>query len=78
MSLPNKDEFQGGATRVVGKIKEEIGRTFDDKSLENEGKAQQVKGSLEEGFGYLKHKAKDAMNQTIADIGDDAKHPGIM
>lgn len=39
MTLPNKDEFRGRATKLGGKIKEGVGYTINDKALENEGKA---------------------------------------
>ena len=73
MVLPNKDEFQGGATRVGGEIKEKVGRFFENEELENEGKADQVKGTVQENFGKLKHDAKDAFNQTVAGISDGNK-----
>lgn len=73
MGLPNKNELQGGATRVGGEIKEKIGRVFDDEELENEGRAEQVQGAAQADFGKLQRDAKNAFNETVADLGDAAK-----
>jgi uncharacterized protein YjbJ (UPF0337 family) len=65
MGLPNKDELEGKFDRAKGKTKEVIGRTIDDKDLEQEGEADRVSGSVQENLG----KAKRKVGETIEDIG---------
>ena len=51
-----KDKFNNKVEEVKGKTKEGVGDATDDKSLENEGKADQAKGNLKQAG----EKVKDA------------------
>lgn len=73
MAIPNKDEFEGGATQFGGEVKEKIGEITGDEDLEREGKTEQIKGKMQEGFGTLKHKLGEALEDAsvkIYDAGD--------
>ena len=66
MGLPNRDEIEGKFDKAKGATKETIGRAIDDADLEQEGRADQTGGSVQEGFG----KAKRKVGEAIEDIGE--------
>jgi uncharacterized protein YjbJ (UPF0337 family) len=47
----NKDQVKGRAKEARGKIKEIAGEVTDDKSLKYRGKAEQVVGKVQAGYG---------------------------
>jgi len=69
MGLPNRDEMEGKWDQAKGKVKEGLGRAFDDEDLEAEGTADRVGGNVEEGVG----KARRKVGETIEDVGDAIK-----
>ncbi|GAB4004613.1 CsbD family protein [Nocardioides ultimimeridianus] len=52
------DKLQNTAQEKMGEAKEALGKAGDDKDLENEGKADQVKGGLKQAG----EKVKDAFS----------------
>ena len=48
------EKMAAAGDKVVGKIKEEIGDLTGNQKLEAEGKAQQLKGSVENVAGSVK------------------------
>ncbi len=50
----DKDRIEGAATKIGGDIKEATGKLFGDKKMETEGKADQVKGKVENTVGGVK------------------------
>ena len=66
MGLPNRDEVEGKLDRAKGSAKETVGRAIGDRDLEAEGSADKAGGSIQEGFGKVRRKVGDA----IEDIGD--------
>ncbi len=50
----DKDRIEGAATKIGGDIKEATGKVFGDKKMETEGKADQVKGKVENTVGGVK------------------------
>lgn len=57
----NKDQTQGRVEEVKGKIKEAVGKTTGNKELEQKGKAQNLGGKIQAGFGDLKSDIKKAL-----------------
>ncbi|MEH7120174.1 CsbD family protein [Neobacillus vireti] len=55
----NKEELKGRADQVKGEVKEQWGKTTDDRSTEAEGKFDKAKGKMKEGYGDLKDKLSD-------------------
>jgi uncharacterized protein YjbJ (UPF0337 family) len=53
----DKDRIKGSAEQAKGKAKEWTGKGLGDKKMESEGKADQVKGKVQNAVGGL----KDAM-----------------
>jgi uncharacterized protein YjbJ (UPF0337 family) len=55
----DKDRPAGAVKKVGGKVKEVLGKVVGDKSIEGEGKRDQVEGSLQEGWGKTKDAVRD-------------------
>ena len=55
----DKDRVAGGARKIIGTIKEEVGRATGDRSTEAEGQAEKVTGRVQSAAG----KAKDAARE---------------
>jgi uncharacterized protein YjbJ (UPF0337 family) len=59
----NDDQVQGRIREVKGEVKKNVGKAAGNKSLEKEGRAQNVHGKLQAKFGDLREdirKAADA------------------
>jgi len=69
MGLPNRDEIEGKFDQAKGKTKETVGRAINDRELENEGKADNLGGKVQDGAGKVRRK----VGETIEDVGDAIK-----
>jgi uncharacterized protein YjbJ (UPF0337 family) len=65
----NKDELDGKAKAVKGRVKQGVGDLTDNDRLRDEGVADQAGGKIEEGVGKARRKVGDA----IEDVGDKIK-----
>lgn len=65
----NKDELEGKAKNVKGRVKEQAGEIADSERLEDEGAAEQVEGQTQESLGRGKRRAGEA----IEDLGERIK-----
>ena len=65
----NKDELEGKAEALKGKVKQAAGDLTDDPALHDEGVADEVAGKTQDAFG----KAKRKVGETIEDIGESIK-----
>jgi uncharacterized protein YjbJ (UPF0337 family) len=65
----NKDEIDGKAEQIKGKIKQATGDLTDDERLHDEGVADEASGNVQEGFGRGRRKVGEA----IEDIGEKLK-----
>lgn len=54
------DKVEAEVDQAKGAVKEKVGEVTGDRSTELEGKADQVKGNLKEGWENVKDAAKDA------------------
>ncbi|SON54364.1 CsbD-like protein [Hartmannibacter diazotrophicus] len=50
----DKDRVIGSAKVVKGKVKEALGKAIGDAKLESEGKADKIKGEVQNAVGGLK------------------------
>jgi uncharacterized protein YjbJ (UPF0337 family) len=50
----DKDRIKGSAEQAKGAIKEGVGKVTGDAKLENEGKADKLKGKVQNAVGGLK------------------------
>ena len=65
----NKDEINGKAEQIKGKMKQAAGDLTDDERLHDEGVSDEAAGSVQEGLGRGRRKLGDA----IEDIGEKIK-----
>jgi uncharacterized protein YjbJ (UPF0337 family) len=65
----NKDELDGKADALKGRVKQGVGDLTDNDRLRDEGAADEAAGNIKEGFGKARRKVGDA----IEDVGDKIK-----
>jgi uncharacterized protein YjbJ (UPF0337 family) len=65
----NKDELDGKADALKGRIKQGVGDLTDNDRLRDEGVADEAAGEIKEGVGKARRKVGDA----IEDVGDKIK-----
>ncbi|MQR97912.1 CsbD family protein [Gluconobacter aidae] len=58
-----EDRIKGVANQVTGKIKEEVGHVTNDKKLEAEGVAQNLKGKVQKTAGDAKDAVKSGIDK---------------
>ena len=56
----DKDRVKGATKEVTGKAKTTAGKVLGDEKLKNEGRADQVKGKVQNTVGGIKDKIRDA------------------
>ena len=52
--MPDQDRIDGAAKKIGGDIKEGVGKVLGDAKLENEGKADQASGKIQNAIGGIK------------------------
>jgi uncharacterized protein YjbJ (UPF0337 family) len=57
--MVDKDRVEGSWEQAKGKVKEVAGKVTGDAKLEGEGKADQVKGKLQNAVGGVKDKLRE-------------------
>ena len=65
----NKDELDGKADVLKGRIKQGVGDLTDNDKLRDEGVADEATGEIKEGVGKARRKVGDA----IEDVADKIK-----
>ena len=65
----NRDELEGKAEQLKGKVKQGVGDLTDNERLHDEGVADEAAGDVQEGYG----KARRKVGETIEDLGDSIK-----
>ena len=65
----NRDELEGRADKIKGKVKQAAGDLTDDERLHDEGVADEAAGNVQEGFGRARRKVGEA----IEDVGEKLK-----
>lgn len=55
----NKDQIQGAAKDLGGKVQEEVGKLVGSQHQQTQGLKNQVAGKLQENVGDLKEAIKD-------------------
>ncbi len=56
----NKDQVEGRAEEVKGKVKQATGKAVGDRELEHRGRIQKAGGKIQAGYGNLKKDVKDS------------------
>ena len=65
----NKDELDGRADQIKGKLKQAAGDLTDDERLHDEGVADEASGDVQEGVGRARRKVGEA----VEDLGNKLK-----
>jgi uncharacterized protein YjbJ (UPF0337 family) len=65
----NKDEVEGKAEALKGRVKQGAGDLTNDDELKGEGEADEAAGTVQEGYG----KARRKVGEAIEDLGKDVK-----
>lgn len=65
----NRDELEGKAEQLKGKVKQGVGDLTDDERLHDEGVADEAAGDVQEGYG----KARRKVGEAIEDLGENIK-----
>jgi uncharacterized protein YjbJ (UPF0337 family) len=60
----DKDRVKGAAKNVAGKAKTKLGKAVGDEKLKNEGRADQVKGKIQNVVGGIKDSARKAEKES--------------
>ena len=66
MAIFNNDEVKGKWEQTKGAVKDKAGELTGDSELEAEGEAQRAGGEAQEGWGKVKRKVSNA----IEDVAD--------
>ncbi|MBB3114922.1 CsbD family protein [Corynebacterium bovis] len=64
------DELKNKAEDLGGQAKEKVGDATGNDSLQNEGRADQVKSEIKDKANDVKEKVSDAANKLLGDAGD--------
>jgi uncharacterized protein YjbJ (UPF0337 family) len=62
--MADHDRIEGAATNMGGKIKEAAGKLTGDEKLKAEGRADQVKGKVQNAVGGMKDALHDKDNRS--------------
>ncbi len=65
----NRDEVEGKAKEIKGRVKQGVGDVTDDQNLHDEGVADEAEGEVQKGFGTTKRK----VGEVIEDVGEAIK-----
>lgn len=61
----NNHHISGGIKDVKGKVKENLGHVTGNDRMEGEGVIDQVAGKLQQTFGDIKDRVKDAVDRVL-------------
>jgi uncharacterized protein YjbJ (UPF0337 family) len=65
----NKDEAEGKAKKIKGKVKDKAGEMINDPDLEAEGEAEHIEGELQDKFGKVRRKSGEAIKEIGKKVG---------
>lgn len=68
----NKDEFQGGARYIGGKVEKAIGDTVDSRAWKVDGVVDQVAGGAQHAYGRARSIVGDAID-SAPELADEAR-----
>lgn len=60
----DEDRTEGSAKQMGGKLKEGAGKLFGDQKMETEGQADQAEGKVQNAWGGMKDKAREAFGES--------------
>jgi uncharacterized protein YjbJ (UPF0337 family) len=64
----NRNEVEGKTRKGIGVVKEKLGRLSGNRSLEEQGAAEQTSGGFQAGVGKVTRKVTEAIDDTARDL----------
>ena len=64
----NENEVEGKGRKVIGSIKETVGRVTGNDRLEEQGSAEKTAGGFQAGVGKIARKVEEAVDDTKRDL----------
>lgn len=61
-----EDELKGQGKQIKGAVKEGLGKLTGDRDLQDSGTADKVEGDVQQGFGKVKRRVGEA----VEDLGE--------
>ena len=65
----NKDEAEGKAKKIKGKVKDKAGELINDPELESEGEADRIEGEVQDTFGKVRRKSGEVIEEIGKKVG---------
>jgi uncharacterized protein YjbJ (UPF0337 family) len=65
----NRDEIEGKAKEMKGRVKQSVGDLADDEKLRDEGVADEAEGEVQGGFGRARRK----LGEAVEEVGEKIK-----
>jgi uncharacterized protein YjbJ (UPF0337 family) len=65
----NRDELEGKAKEIKGRVKQGVGDLTDDEKLRDEGVADEAEGEVQETYG----KGRRKLGEAIEEVGEKIK-----
>ena len=66
----NEDRIEGTTRKVAGTVQEVAGKVANDEKLEGRGYLNQAAGTLQDGYGKVRGKVKDLIDEAPAAARD--------
>jgi uncharacterized protein YjbJ (UPF0337 family) len=60
----NKNQVEGAAKNVAGKVQQKIGEVIGNPSQQVKGVAKQIEGTVQKGVGDVEHAVKDSAGKS--------------
>ena len=61
--IMDKDRVKGSVKQIVGSIKEVVGKVVGDQKIEDDGKAEQIAGKIQNAVGSFKDTARETLKR---------------
>lgn len=68
MTIRNRHEVEGKTRKGIGAVKEKLGRLAGNRSLEEQGAAEQTSGGFQAGVGKVARKVDNAIDDAARDL----------
>jgi uncharacterized protein YjbJ (UPF0337 family) len=68
MAITNRNEVEGKTRKGVGAVKEKLGRLTGNRSMEEQGAAEQTSGGFQAGVGKVTRKVGNAIDDAARDL----------
>ena len=63
----NKDQIKGKNKETLGAVEKEVGKALGSEKHQAQGTAKELAGKIQGGYGNVKHKVGQALDQALSD-----------